>query len=219
MLEIFDRQIDLIGAALRLRPQADSLKAFIRSVVDPIVSTTSAIPDTGRPRTYFAWTSWTGDILNTVCDFDPIELAGGINIAGEARNFAKGERGILISREHLLQWNPDVIFVSRYQRQKWHDTGQTEPLPVTVEDVMADPLLQSVNAVRDGRVYYTTAFCNWWPHQRALVQILYMAKLFHPDLFADLDVQQWGNEIFERFYGVGGLYTEMARDLELHSWD
>lgn len=219
MLEIFDRQIDLIGTALRLQPQADSLKAFIDSMVDPVVAKTSAVPDSRRPRTYFAWTSWTGDILNTVCDFDPIELAGGVNVAGEARSFAKGERGILISREHLLQWNPDVIFVSRYQRQKWHDTGQTEPLPVTVEDVMADPLLQSVNAVQNGRVYYTTAFCNWWPHQRALVQILYMAKLFHPELFASLDVEQQGNRIFERFYGDSGLYTEMARDLQLHSWN
>jgi len=123
-----------------------------------------------------------------------------------------------VSREHIIQWNPDVIFVSRYQEQKWQQGGKTSNLPVTAQDVIKDPLLQSVNAVKNKRVYYTTAFCNWWPHQRALVQVLYMAKIFHPALFEDLDVEQRGNAIFKRFYGEDSLYTEMARDLELNSW-
>jgi iron complex transport system substrate-binding protein len=219
MLEMFDRQIDLIGKALRLAPQADSLKAFIKSVMEPVTSVTLALPDSARPRVYFAWTSWTGDILNTVAEFDPIELAGGVNVARDAANFAKGERGILVSREHIIRWNPDVIFVSRYQVQKWQEGGRTNPLPVTVKNVIDDPLLQSVGAVKTRRVYYTTALCNWWPHQRALVQVLYMAKILHPELFAELDVEQQGNAVFRRFYGADGLYSRMARDLELYMWD
>ncbi len=219
MLEMFDRQIDIIGTALRMRPRADSLKLFIDSMLEPVVSVTATLPDSAKPRVYFAWTSWTGDILNTVCDFDPIELAGGINVARDARGFAKGERGILVSREHIIDWNPDIIYVSRYQRQKWHENGPTAPLPVTIDDVLADPLLRSVSAIRNERVYYTTAFCNWWPHQRALVQVLAMAKEFHPDLFADLDVEARGNAVFERFYGADSLYTQMAHELELRTWE
>lgn len=218
MLEIFRRQIDIIGKALRLEKHSDSLKTFISSVLEPVIAVTSNIPDSARPRVYFAWTSWTGDILNTVCEFDPIELAGGINVASEAGNFPKGERGILVSREHLLNWNPDFIFVSRYQPQKWHLNGKTKPIPVTIQNVIDNPLLQSVNAIRNKNVFYTTAFCNWWPHQRAIVQVLYMAKLFHPRLFDDLDVEKQGNKIFKQFYGEDSLYTAMADELELYRW-
>lgn len=218
MLEMFNRQIDIIGKALRLEKQADSLKTFISAVLEPVITVTSNIPDTARPRVYFAWTSWTGDILNTVCEFDPIELAGGINVAREATNFSKGERGILVSREHILKWNPEFIFISRYQPQKWHQNGTTSPIPVTIQNVIDKRFLQTVDAVKNKNVFYTTAFCNWWPHQRALVQILYMAKLFHPGLFADLDVEEQGNKIFKRFYGEDSLYTTMAEELELYRW-
>ncbi|MBN1603628.1 MAG: ABC transporter substrate-binding protein [Chitinispirillaceae bacterium] len=217
MLDMFNRQIDLIGKAMHLKENADSLKQFIADVLHPVISVTTTLPDSVKPRVYFAWTSWTGDILNTVSEFDPIELAGGINVARDAKNFAKGQRGILVSREHILKWNPDFIFISRFQQQKWHKKGQTQALPVTISDVQNDPLMQSVSAVKNRRIYYTTAFCNWWPQQRALVQILYMAKLFHPDLFRNVDVEQDGNRIFKRFYGVDSLYSKMARDLELSS--
>ena len=60
---------------------------------------------------------------------------------------------------------------------------------------------------------------NWWPQQRALAQIVYMAKIFHPERFAGLDVEGLGNDIFKRFYGADSLYTAMARDLELRSWN
>jgi len=218
MLEMFDRQIDLIGKTMRLEHNGDSLKQFIHDVLERVVSVTASIPDSVRPKAYFAWTTWTGNILNTVTEFDPIELAGGINVARDAKKFSKGERGIIVSREHILKWNPDVIFVSRYQKQAWHTDGSTKPIPVTTGDVIADPLLQSIEAIKNKRVYYTTAFCNWWPQQRALAQVLYMAKLLHPELFTDLDVEREGNRIFKRFYGADSLYTEMARDLELYSW-
>jgi iron complex transport system substrate-binding protein len=218
MLEMFNRQIDLIGKTMHLERNGDSLKQFIHDVLEPVVSVTASIPDSVRPKAYFAWTTWTGTILNTVTEFDPIELAGGINVARDANNFTKGERGIIVSREHIIKWNPDVIFVSRYQKQEWHKDGSTKPMPVTTGDVIADPLLQSIEAIKNKRVYYTTAFCNWWPQQRALAQVLYMAKLFYPDRFADLDVEGECNRIFKRFYGEDNLYTEMANDLELHSW-
>ena len=219
MVDMFYQQIDMIGKALRCQPQADSLKQFIRRKLEPVTARTALIPDEKRPRIYFAWTTWTGDILNTVSEFDPIELAGGVNVAREAKNFAKGERGILVSREHIIRWNPDIIFVSRYQPQKWMKPGENTTVPVTVKDILADPLLQSINAVKNRRIHFTTAFCNWWPHQRALAQVLYMAKLFHPELYIELDVEKEGNEIFKRFYGRDSLYTTMARELELLQWE
>jgi iron complex transport system substrate-binding protein len=44
--------------------------------------------------------------------------------------------------------------------------------------------------------------------------MMHMAKIFYPDKFKDnLDLEKEGNEIFKRFFGEDGLYTEMADDL------
>ena len=40
-----------------------------------------------------------------------------------------------------------------------------------------------------------------------------MAKLFYPEKFEDLDIEKKGNDIFERFYGLDGLYTYLAEEL------
>ena len=42
---------------------------------------------------------------------------------------------------------------------------------------------------------------------------MHLAKLFHPEEFEDLDVEEEGNEIYEKFLGVDGLFTEYARYL------
>ncbi|MBD3296097.1 MAG: ABC transporter substrate-binding protein [Candidatus Omnitrophica bacterium] len=218
MEQFFAEQIDVIGAALHKEKEASELKAYIREKTGKVTAVTSGIPEEERPRVYFAWTSWTGDITNTVVDFDPIELAGGINVAGDCGNFARGQRGILVSREHIIKWNPDIIFLSRYSSGKWEKASAGDKkAPVTIEEVLSDPLLRDVDAVRNGRVYYTTAFCNWWPHQRAIAQIFQMAKIFHPQKFEKLDVVKEGDEVFKRFYGEDGLYSRLVSDLELYT--
>jgi len=218
MEEMFYRQIEVIGSVLHKEKEAEELTAFIKDKLSKVTEITRKIPDGRKPRVYFAWTSWIGDITNTVVDFDPIGLAGGINVAKGCKNFAKGQRGILVSREHIIKWNPDIIFLSRYKSNKWEKTRNSgKEVPVSVEEVLCDPLLQSINAVKNHRVYYTTTFCNWWPHQRAIAQTFQMAKIFYPDKFKDLDVQKEGNEVFKRFYGQDGLYTRLAKDLGLYT--
>ena len=217
MEKMFAEQIEVIGKSLHKEKEADELNAFIRNRLNKVTDITSKIPDSQRPKVYFAWTSWTGDITNTVAEFDPIELAGGINVARGCKNFAKGQRGILVSREHIIKWNPDIIFLSRYESNTWEKTNASgKKAPVTIEEVLSDPLLQNINAVKHRRVYYTTAFCNWWPHQRAIAQVFQMAKIFHPDKFESLDVEKEGNEVFKRFYGKDDLYTGLVKNLELY---
>lgn len=46
-----------------------------------------------------------------------------------------------------------------------------------------------------------------------------MAKLFHPQAFADLDVEAKGNEMLKRMYGADGLYTWMEDYYHLYSWN
>ena len=211
--EMFRKQAEIIGKALRMEDEAADLIAFMDSEFALVTDIAETIPDNEKLKVYFAWTSWTGDIINTLYDFDPITLAGGVNVAGESQDFASGERGILVSREHIIKWDPDVILLSPAQ------AGVHGQQAVTIDNVLADPVLQNVSAIRNSRIYYTTAMCNWWPQQRAIVQTMYIAKLLYSDRFADLDVEAEGNKVFKRFYGEDGLYSMIAADLGLYRWD
>jgi len=86
--------------------------------------------------------------------------------------------------------------------------------------VLSDPVLQNVNAVKNGRVYSTIG--GYWgdaPLDQHMASVYYLAKLFYPDEFEDLDVEEESNEIWEHLYGVGGLYTEMAEEYNFYRWD
>jgi len=211
--DMFRQQVDIIGTVLHMESEAADFIEFMDAKFALVTDIAETIPDIERKKVYFAWTSWTGDIINTVYDFDPITLAGGVNVAGDSQDFAPGERGILVSREHIIKWNPDVILLSPAE------PGVHGQRSVTIEDVLADPVLQDVSAIKNRQVYYTTSMCNWWPQQRAIVQTMYIAKLLYPDRFANLDVEAEGNEIFKRFYGEDNLYSKMAVQVGLYRWE
>jgi len=126
---------------------------------------------------------------------DEIDFAGGINEADELSSCSVVE----ISLEKIIEWNPDIILIHSFSK---------EP-DISVEDVLSDPRLQTVNAVKNGDVYYTKGFYIGWDPASGIAESFYLAKLFHPDLFKDLNVEVKGNEIFEKFYGAPDLYTWM----------
>jgi iron complex transport system substrate-binding protein len=75
--------------------------------------------------------------------------------------------------------------------------------------------LKTVSAVQNNKVcnsFYP--YCRGHPPDRSLFNMIYMAKLLHPDEFEDLDLEAEGNEIFETFLGVDGVFTQYADWLE-----
>ena len=79
---------------------------------------------------------------------------------------------------------------------------------------LSDPLLQEggVNAVESGAVYYCLSTCRSYPIQRFIPEVMYFAKLFHPEEFVDLDLEKEGNEIMEKLFGEEDIYTWVADD-------
>ncbi len=89
-----------------------------------------------------------------------------------------------------------------------------------MDAVLSDPVLQSVNAVNNGSIYpVMIGLSGKGILAESVTQVLYLAKLFHPDRFEDLDVEEEGNEILKTFYGVDGLYTELENEFQLYRWD
>ena len=196
------KQIELMGRVLGKEKRAEELVSYFEEKLDKVAEVTVSIPESEKPRVYFPWGS---DLTKANTCYEAIELAGGIQVSKNCDFPLSGPLMPDVSKEQIIEWNPDIFLVMR---------SSTKPT-LTVEDVLSDPDLQTVNAVKNHEVYYTPGAIHLVgpDHPRVITEVFIMAKLFHPDKFEDLDVEKEGNELFERFYGVDGLWTEIGGNL------
>ena len=181
--------------------RAEELISYANEKISEVTEVTSEIPDSERPKVYYIFG---GSITRTTSGTDRLDMAGGINVAKDLPGF-----GPTVSKDQIILWNPDIILI----------IGAIPPHRVSIEDVLSDPDLQTVDAVKNHRVYYMHYSPMTLDPTISITVGYYLAKLFHPDKFEDLDVEKESNEIFERFYGVKGFYTKMLDWSDLYRWE
>ena len=194
--------IELIGKVFGEEKESEELISFIEEKVDKVREVTSQIPEDEKPRLYISSRNsakW-GGFTRTIAYYEPLDIAGGINVAKDCPGTS-----VDVTKEQIIAWNPEVILLAGRSSSK--KTVQD----VFVETVLSDPDLQTISAVRNRRVYYSLyIYCCGVPPYRNLVNMMYTAKLLNPDKFEDIDIEEEGNAIYERFLGVDGLFSEYA---------
>ncbi|MDD2835484.1 MAG: ABC transporter substrate-binding protein [Methanothrix sp.] len=197
--------IRVAGKALDVEDRSDELIAFVKGKVDMIKSVTDNKKPDEKLKVYFASRGASNafydpkegrDFTRTEPKYDPLTMAGGINIASEINGST-----VNVALEQIIAWNPDYIFISN------SDAGNNTGL----EFIKNSPDLASINAIKNGNVYNCFyPHCRGTPPDRNLLNMMYMAKMLYPDDFKDLDLEKEGNEIFKAFLGVDGVFTEYA---------
>ena len=198
-------QIELMGYVLGKRDGADDLIDFIESKVDMVRSVTDNIDESDKPTVYFAPRGCSKgfydpsegrDFTRTVSLYEPLDIAGGMNVA---RDEPTGNLNVGI--EQIIAWNPEYILVSCSSAEDKD----------AIEMIMDSDDLKTVSAVQNNKVYNCFyPYCRGHPPDRSLFNMMYMAKLLHPDEFEDLDLEKECNEIFEAFLMVDGVFTDYA---------
>lgn len=108
-----------------------------------------------------------------------------------ARNVANAISGIKqVSMEDILKWDPAVIFVQ-------------ERYPEVVDEIKKTDSWQTIDAVKNGKVYLMPEYAKAWgypmPEAMALGE-LWMAKKLYPERFKDIDMQNEANAYYRTFY-------------------
>ena len=144
-------------------------------------------------ETYDDWVTYGSD------HYDGIVAAGcgGRNIA-DGVDFAQGSSGeYVIDPEWLIEQNPDVIFRRVYPRG---DMVTEEKARKRIEKLIDRPGWESINAVKNGRVYI---YLNRIVYVAGnVVGSCYFAKCLQPDLFSDLDPMELYDEYWNTFMGM-----------------
>lgn len=178
--------IRLIGEVVERKAQAEELIRYTFSARAKANAPVADIPDDKRVRVYMA-----NPDLNTYGSGKYTGLmmkhAGALNVAAAS---VKGARQV--SLEQVLQWDPQVIFVQdRY--------------PEVVKQIQNDPQWQSIDAVKNHRVWLMPEYAKAWgyPMPEALaIGELWMAKKLYPSRYRNVDVDAKAQDYYQRFYRV-----------------
>jgi ABC-type Fe3+-hydroxamate transport system, periplasmic component len=126
-----------------------------------MITNSSSVPRIPKgqspPRVYLANWAYRQGVGWTSSQYWPLEAAGGVNVAKEVENRFNATY-FEVSREQIVQWDPDVIFIHGYKGRS------------AAEEILSDPALKSVRAVKEGKVYGVCGPYIGWGSSRVDLQ-------------------------------------------------
>jgi iron complex transport system substrate-binding protein len=142
------------------------------------------------------------DTLGQVCI-----LAGGGNI-GESLSGYFNSSSLSVDAEWLIEANPEFMFLHTVQYtysgialgdpNHGYNMDNATSIMTCLTEYMSKPEFANIDAVKNGNVYIMAGdFRN--NAMGGTLGAVYMAKLLHPDLFADLDPEAIHQEYITRF--------------------
>ncbi len=183
----FKRQVSLFGDLLGTdaRDRADKYNKYFDRKIKQILSRTSKIDKKKKPAVYYG--GLRGNMLNSQGNGSVMhwntEISGGNYLPqGLNDNHAKS------TMKQILSWDPDIILLSGY---------------LNSDIVSNNPGWASLKAVKAGRVYRIPRGVFTWDHasNEGVLLMIYLAKIFHPDLFSDWDMIKEMKTFYSEIYG------------------
>jgi iron complex transport system substrate-binding protein len=124
-------------------------------------------------------------------------LAGGKNIAEYLPEYIQPGGSVSVDPEWVIEQNPDFIAI-QFVVEGAVGYGVDDPSGAAAvrEEILNNPVFANVNAIKTGNVYlYGGCFRN--DASCGITGAAYRAKVFHPDLFEDLDPETVFKEYLE----------------------
>jgi len=195
---------EIIGKVVGAEERAEELIDYTNERLAEITTLSSKIPEEEQKSVYFWIYPALGKAPRSNGIYDAFGYAGVTNVAKSKDDIALYET----SKEQIATWNPDYIFLQSFCKERMDGF-------YTNESLGEDPILQHIDAVKNERVFKLRGPCADWDTAVQLVEVFYVAKMVYPERFEHIDVEEYGNEILEKFYGVEKLYTDMRTYLDL----
>lgn len=181
---LLDEARDIVANALNCHDRAMELEVFDQMTRSALQE---RIEGAEKPTVYMASNS---ALLATagknMYQNSLIELAGGINVAGDIEDSYWAE----VSYEQLLAWDPDYIILAA-------------EASYTPADVLADENLAGLTAIEEGRVYKMPSSAEAWdsPVPGSVLGAYWMASRLHSELVTEQMCNQVVGDFYETFYG------------------
>ncbi len=193
-----DKNLLIMGRVLGLEDRAREVISYFDDLEQDLKKRTQDLPEDKRPVVYVGGVAQRGGhgFQATEPTYAPLEFLQARNAASELTSPRKRVDHATVSKEKILVWDPDIIFVDL-------STSRLEGMANGLDQLRTDPSYSMLKAVRNNRVYglfpykfYTQNFDN------IFANAYFMGKVIYPERFQDIDPLQKAEQISEFLNGA-----------------
>lgn len=189
---LLDRSIRLLGTILNQSDRADALLAFFDEQIADLNRRTENRDPEKTPQVYLGGLSYRGShgINSTSIAYPPFDWLHLKNPASELRSNPGRGYHAMISKEQLLLWNPDYIFVDLGTLGLDQSGGLTE--------IRNQTIYHNIKAVQTDRIYGLYPNNSYNTNLAAMIaNAWFIGKTVFPDQFQDINVEDKIKEIYQ----------------------
>lgn len=180
------KTINILGKAMGVEDRAAALVKTYENTLGEIKTKVEKQHNNNTvPKVYYVDMELTKTISGQMFQSQMINDAGGYNVSSDMKGWKQN-----VSIEQIVKWNPETIIIASYSKIK-------------PDDILENPVLQSVSAIKHKRVYKMPSNIDPWdfPSPNAFLGTYWIAHKLYPELITEEDLKNKTNDFYKEFYG------------------
>jgi iron complex transport system substrate-binding protein len=194
--KIYD-SLNMMAEVIGHQDRAKQVEAFFEKTISDLESRTANIPEDQRRSCYIGGVAKKGPhgFQSTEPAYPPFRFVNAKNIACPPEDAGKPLQHTNVSKEQIISWNPEVIFIDLATTQLGKNAG-------AINELTIEPAYQGLTAVQNGKIYSLLPY-NWYTRNYGsiLANAFYVGKVLYPERFADVDPKVKADEIYSFLVG------------------
>jgi iron complex transport system substrate-binding protein len=204
--ETLFRSLRSMGHVVGRSERAETVVQFFNDCIEDLQLRTQGIPESDKKTCFIGGVAYRGPhgFMSTELGYPPFTFVNAVNVSNPAETTKGGTRQVTVSKEKLLEWNPDVLFLDL-------STLQLSGAASGFWEIRNDPALKTLSAVQEKRVYGLLPY-NWYTKNfgSSLANAYFIGKILYPERFVDVEPSVKANEIYQFLVGKP-VYEEMDK--------
>jgi iron complex transport system substrate-binding protein len=181
----------IMGKVVGKQQRSEEIINYINATMQDLENRTADIPESERKTVYIGGVGMAGahGIIATEPAYAPFLWINAKNVAA-----GMGTEHVDISKEALVDWDPEYIFIDIGTLQLDNEGA--------IGELKNDTALKGLSAVKNGKVYGVIPY-NFYStnYESVLANAYFVGKVLYPDRFKDIDPEAKANEIYTFFVG------------------
>lgn len=181
------RELRALAELLGESARAEEILGYKKNLKDMVARRVADLKPEEKKRVYIMRRTILEKHSNEWSSGQAVELAGGINVAGDT------DKGFETNLESLLSWDPEYIF----------QVIAVENNRAYYNKLKDNPLYANISAIKTGDTYTFPIGINYWymGSEGGLGPLL-IGKVLYPERFKDINIREEADKFYKKFLGI-----------------
>lgn len=182
----------LMGKIINKEKRAEDCISFFKSTIDDLKKRTQSIPDGKKVSCYIGGIAFRGPhgVLSTEPGYAPFTFLSAKNVAFNPTDGKNQKRSMIIAKEKLIEWDPEIMFIDLSTLQLTDKTS-------AIYQIKNDPVYKNLKAIKNNNIYAVLPYNGYTTnHGSVFANAYYIGKILFPEQFNDIEPQKKADEIF-----------------------